>query len=141
MAWARARAGSVLGIPVRADCPLRSSRDVGMPVHQLLGDALDHVFQSELALILGDLDVQQHLQQQVAHLLAQTRRVPLVQGLQRLAGLLQQERPQRLMGLDAVPGTTVRTPQGCDDLAQAVERAHLSLRHSHLCPFQKLVKT
>ncbi len=37
------------------------AEDVGVPVHQLFSDAVEHVFKPELALLLGDLDLKEHL--------------------------------------------------------------------------------
>ena len=68
---------------------------------------------------LGQLGVHEDLAQQVAQLLRHVLGVALVQQMQDLVSLLQQVRPQRRVGLLAVPGAAIRRVQPGDDVAQA----------------------
>ena len=61
------------------------------------------------------------LEEDVAQLFAQLRRVAVVEGAERLVRLLQQEAPEAGVRLGAVPGAAVGGPQPGDDLAQAGE--------------------
>src|SRR3970040_2251258 len=91
-----------------------SSRDLG-------GDVGDDVGHRELAGCGGDLRLQDDLEQKVAQLFAQRRRVVLVDGLERLVGFLQEMRAESLRGLFAVPGTALWGPQVGDDVLEAFE--------------------
>ena len=94
---------------------------MGVPAHQFLGDAKGDGVEGKAALLLGDLGVKHHLQQQVAEFLAQVGVVRGVDGGGDLVGLFQQAGAQRGVGLFLVPGTAVGGAQRSDDGAQLVE--------------------
>ena len=91
-------------------------------------DVLQHVAHAEATILAGDLRVQHDLQQQVAQLLGQRRRIALLDGLQHLPGLLDEEAAQRLVRLLAVPGAAFRRPQMGDDLLRRFKAAVLAQR-------------
>jgi hypothetical protein len=87
-----------------------------MAPDHLLADRLHHIRKSEAALLLGDLRVVDHLQQQVAQLLAKLLHVLVLDRLCDLVGLLQGVRQDASEGLLLVPGTAILgVAQSCDD--------------------------
>jgi hypothetical protein len=85
---------------------------VRVPVHELVHDPAGDVVDGErvVRVLLGDPGVEDHLEQQVAQLLAQVRAVLGVDRLERLVGLLEQVLRQRPVGLLAVPGARGTQP-------------------------------
>jgi hypothetical protein len=65
--------------------------------------------------------VEHDLEEDVSQLLPQLWRVAVVEGAQRLVGLLQQEATEAGVRLGAVPGAAVGRAQPGDDLAQPGE--------------------
>ena len=94
---------SLLGTAHRA-----VAKYVGVPAHELLADAAHHVIEREVALLLGNLRLKIHLEQQVAKLFAQRVHVILVEGIKNLGGLFEQVLLKGSMGLLLVPRTAVR---------------------------------
>ena len=82
-----------------------------MAVHQFPADAVDHVRHGETALFRLDLGVEHHLHQHIPQLLAEPGHVAVVDGLHRLAGLLQKIPPDGLVVLLPVPGASPRFPE------------------------------
>ena len=74
-----------------------------VPAYELGGDCLDGVGDREVALLVRDLREEHDLEEQVAELLAEPGGVAAVDRLERLVGLLEQERAQRLQRLLAIP--------------------------------------
>ena len=88
------------GFPV---LPIAAAIQVRMPLTHLLNERAGHVVRVELPILLGDHRVKQHLEQQVAQLLAQVRDVSRSQRVIELVGLFHEVRAQRLVRLRAVP--------------------------------------
>ena len=84
---------------------LTAAEDVGMPANQLVGDPPGDVVEGEAPLVLGYLGVEVDLKQQVAKLLQKVGVGSLLDGVDHLAGLLDEVGQQRLVGLFPVPGT------------------------------------
>ncbi len=78
-------------------------------VHQVARDVVDRP--RLVGAFLGDAGVEHDLQEDVAQLLAQRFGVVVLEGLQRLVGLLEQVRRQAGVGLFGVPRTTTGRPQ------------------------------
>ena len=66
-------------------------------------NAFGHVVHRERAALLGDHGVEEHLQQQIAELLAQLRVVAGANGVVDLVRFFDEIRPQRLVRLRGVP--------------------------------------
>ena len=107
------------------------AEDVGMAANQLAGDAMHHVFQPELARLLRQLHVEEHLQEQVAQFVAELIGVVLIQGGEGLVGFLDEVGLERGVGLHAVPGAAIGPSQVGDDPAQALEGAQFGFRYVH----------
>src|SRR5262249_11030949 len=71
-----------------------------------------------------------HLEEDVAELVAERRRVAAVDGVQHLVGLLDEIRTEGRVRLLAVPRTTTRRPQPRHDVDETAE-AREGLRVSH----------
>ena len=89
-----------------------------MAADQLLGDAVGHCVEVEVALLAPDAGMEDHLEEQVAELLAQMRGVTLVDGFSYLVGFFQDEGPQALAGLLTVPGAAALIAQTVADVEQ-----------------------
>ena len=88
---------------------------------QLAGHALDHLEQSEPALVGTDLGIKHHLKQHVTQFLDDGRVVARIDRLEQLIGLLKRVRLDRLKSLLAVPRTTVGPTKHGDDLAELLQ--------------------
>ena len=86
--------------------------------NQLVSLLAGHIVDREQALLGGHLAVQQHLQQQIAQFLAHLGDVAILDGIQKLAGLLDQVPLDAVVGLGAIPRAAVRGAQPPDDLNQ-----------------------
>ena len=82
--------------------------------HHLGGDRLRHLGGIEARLAGSDLSVHRHLKKEVAKLLLYLGVVSRVDSLEQLVGLLEQVRPQGLVGLLAVPRASVRRAKLCE---------------------------
>src|SRR5262245_60903047 len=91
-----------------------------MAPQQLSRDGLDHVAEIESALLLRHAGVKDHLQQQVAQLLAQVDKVAARDRISDLVGFLERvggNGLERLFEVPRAPGSG--GPQGCHDLNQS----------------------
>jgi hypothetical protein len=79
---------------------------VRMPLGQLLCQPIQHLPDGEMFFFLRHLRVEQHLQQQVAQLIAELREIALVNRLQYFVGFLDGERLDGIESLFAVPGAS-----------------------------------
>ena len=86
--------------------------------YQLLADRVRDVAQGELARLIGDHRLHQHLEQDVAQLLAELWHRPLVNRFQDFVGLFQQGRSKRCVGLFAIPGAAARRAKPPHDVDQ-----------------------
>ncbi len=93
----------------RADGPI--AKDVRMSPGHLGDQRLEQVGHREFAALPGDLRVEDNLEQEIAQLLADVRRVSGVEGVKDLVGLLDEERAERFAGLFSVPGTAAFAAQ------------------------------
>ena len=108
---------------------------MGMAVDHLLRHAVHHVGHREAAPLLLNGGMKHHLHQNVAQLLLHIHGVVPVQGVQGLAGLLQEVAPNGLMGLLGVPGTAAGPPQKPHNLKEIVPAiAGLILKIYHTLP-------
>jgi hypothetical protein len=87
------------------------AENVGMTPDQLVIDAPGHVIEIEVAPLIGQLGMEDHLQQDIAQFLAHVLHIIAVNGVQQLAGLVDERLTQGLVGLLAVPGASIRSPQ------------------------------
>ena len=108
---ARQRLVGVLGVHL--------AEDVRMPVDQLAHDAVDHVVDAEGAFGVAQLGLEDHLQEQVAQLLAVVGDRAALQGVHDLVGFLDevgQKGGQRLL---AIPGAAVGRQQPLHEAHEA----------------------
>ncbi|MPN26336.1 hypothetical protein SDC9_173760 [bioreactor metagenome] len=106
---------------------------MGVAVNQFFADTVRHVVHGEAALLSLQLGVKHHLQQHVAQLLAQGRRVAPVDGLRSLAALLQKVSPEGSMILLTVPGTAAgRAKQLHDPKKVLISVSGLTLKIYHI---------
>ena len=122
-------------LPVDDDARRAVDRDVTEHVRVTVDHLGAHVDRDitdvEAAVLLHrDRAVHEHLEQQVAELLAQRRGVGGVDRLEHLVGFLEQVRPQAAMRLLAIPRASARCAQPLDDL---VERAQRRRPTPHAC--------
>jgi len=89
--------------------------------HELLVDRAHDVRDRELARILGDARLEDHLEEQVAELLAELAGVALLDGGDDLVGLLDDVGLERLGGLLAVPGAAAGGAQASHELDEGRE--------------------
>ena len=64
------------------------AEDVRVPAHQLAHDAFDDVVDAEAALVVAQLGLEDHLQEQIAKFLAVVGHVAGLQGVHDLVGFL-----------------------------------------------------
>ena len=111
------------------------AEDVRVAADHLLRDALDDPLQAERPALLGDVGVEDDLEQQVAELAGELGVVLLVDGVGDLVGLLDRHRLDALVGLLAVPRAAAGGPQAGDQLDEAgEEQAGLGRRGGGLDP-------
>ena len=96
------------------------AEDVRVAAHDLGGDRPIHVGQVEGALLRGELRVEDDLEQQVAELLGEVRRRAVLDGVDRLVGLLEQVRAQGEVRLLPIPWAAVGRAQAGADGGHAV---------------------
>ena len=92
------------------------SEDVRMASDHLRRRRLRHLGDVEPPLLVGDLGMHRHLQQEVAELVSEPLVVTGLDGFEDLVGLFEQVWPQRFVRLLAVPGTAVRLAQPVHDV-------------------------
>ncbi len=80
-------------------------------------------------LLHGDRAVHEHLQEQIAQLLAECRRVGALDRLEHLVGLLEQVWTQAAVSLLAVPWTAAGCAQPLDDLVERAQRVDGLVTH------------
>ena len=104
------------------------AEDVRVAVDELVDDAGDDVVDRKASLAARQLGLEDDLEQQVPQLLAQGLAVARVDGVDDLAGLLEDVLAQGLEGLLAVPGAAVGSEQPAHHPHEAREgRAVLKL--------------
>jgi hypothetical protein len=97
---------------------------VRMSSHKLFRDAARDIFECKLSTFMGDLRMENDLQQKIAEFLLQ---VCVIAGLDRrdnLVSFLDQTGSQRAVRLLTVPWTSAGSPQQCDDFPQCIERSN-----------------
>ncbi len=99
---------------------LDRAEDVRVATHDLGSDGPIHVGQVEGSLLGRELGVEDHLQQNVAELLGEVGGRPVLDGIDRLVGLLQQVGAQGAMRLLPIPRAAVRRAQTRADGRHAV---------------------
>ena len=104
-----------------------------MTPHQLVGDGARHVGERKRPLSAAISAWNSDLQQHVAELVAERRRVALVDGVEHLVGLLDEVRAQALVRLLAIPRTAARGAQARHDVDQAAAGSRAS-RHRPSAP-------
>src|SRR5262249_10295266 len=88
----------------------RGAEDMRMTLDHLLRDAVCDVVETEPTALGGERREKEDLEEEVAELSAQPRRISLVDGLERLVAFLEQQGPARLGSLLAVPGALAAQP-------------------------------
>ena len=94
---------------------------MGMPVHQLAGQAIQNFVDRERALVLRHLGIEQNLEQQIAQLARKFFPIAIVDGFQNFVGFLKGVGLDRIEGLFAVPRASARTAQPGHDRNRAFE--------------------
>jgi len=89
---------------------------VRVAADQLLNDLLNRFGEQKVAVLAGNLRMQQDLQEQIAELLTQGGHVVRVERSEDLVGLLEEMRAQSGVRLFAVPWAAARCPQGRHDV-------------------------
>ena len=110
-----------------------------MPPHQLGNDPVGDVIDRVTGVIVAfgrDARVEHHLQQHVAELFAEGPLFAGLEGVERLVGLLQQVRGQRLVGLPGVPGTFHPQPVHGGHQVEQVRARQVSRTPQQLGPRQ-----
>src|SRR5689334_20239850 len=92
-----------------------------MPAHQLVGHGFDRIRDREVSAFRLELGEKHRLEDKIAELFAERRVVVAIDRLEHLVGLLEDKRLERVDGLLAIPGTSLRRPEGSHDLDQAEE--------------------
>ena len=111
------------GLPHRGDVfGLPPGKDVGVAADQLATDAAADRGQIKAALLLGDLGVEHHLQQEVTEFLFQVAIVAVADGIGHFMGLFDHVGHQGGVGLLQVPGTSrLGIPQAGHHLNELAE--------------------
>ena len=91
--------------------------DVRVPVYEFVAQGVGHVPEIKGALLLAQLRVEDHVQQQVAELLLDSLHVVIRDGIGQFVGLLDRIAAQRVEGLLPIPGAFAA--QGVHHLQQA----------------------
>ncbi|KCW98283.1 hypothetical protein DK27_11175 [Xanthomonas arboricola pv. pruni] len=106
-------------------------KHVRVATHQLVAERGDHVGESERALLGGHLRMEDHLQEKVAQLVAQSRQVVAIDGVGNFVGFFDGVWRDAGEGLLHIPRTAVLTiAQARHQLQQALEVAgRRGLRH------------
>ncbi len=99
-----------------------------MPPHQLAVQLVEHIGDGEMALVGRHLGIKQHLQQQVAQLLGQMRKVAPLDGVEDLVGLFQRVFANGIEGLLAVPRAAARRAQPRHDGHRLLKQRRRSRR-------------
>ena len=102
---------------------------MGMAPDELVVDRPGDVMDVESLLLGGDLRVEDDLEEQVPQFVPEVAVLAVVQRVQHLVGLLDQVRPQGLVGLFPVPGTASLRPEFRHDVHEFFEGGHRRLRH------------
>ena len=92
-----------------------------MTANKLLVEAAGNVVDVELAGVSGHLCVEEHLLEHVAELLAKVSGVVLVDGIDRLVGLLDHIHRDGSVSLFTIPGAAVGLAQAPDGTNKPVE--------------------
>src|SRR5262245_7845525 len=100
-----------------------------MPADHFVGETRQHSGHVELTAFGGDLRVKDDLEQEVAELLLQRRRVLGLDGLEDFVGFFDQEGFQRHPRLLAIPRATARFPEPLHDLEEPFELSAGRLGH------------
>ncbi len=123
---------------VSAGSPALPLEDVRMTAHELVADRVDGVADREVAGFLADAGQEDGLEQEVAELFAQMRRLAAFDRLEHLVGLLEHEGPQRGVRLLAVPRAPIRRAQRAHDLDETLESLAHTVGHGDMLPFEIL---
>ena len=109
-----------------------------MPAHELVADGVDGVADREVAGFLADARQEHGLEQEVAELFAEVRRLAALDRLEHLVGFLEHERTQRGVRLLAVPRAAIRRAQRAHDLDETLESLARTVGHGDMLPFEIL---
>ena len=109
-----------------------------MTAHELVADRVDRVADREVAGFLADARQEDGLEQEVAELFAEVRRLAAFDRLEHLVGFLEHERAQRGVRLLAVPRAAVRRAQRAHDLDEPLESLAHTVGHGDMLPFEIL---
>ena len=96
-------------------------KNVRVSADQLVDDGAANVVDGEAAGLVGDLGVEDDLQEDVSQFRAQGLVIPCIDGLEGLVGLFEQVAFQRRMGLLTIPRTAAISAQACHDIDQLLE--------------------
>ena len=102
---------------------LTVAEHVRVATDELVVEVAADIGKGELARVLGDLRVEQHLHEHVAELLAQVRGIAGLDGVDDLVGLLDHVLLDGGVGLLLVPGAAVGLAQAPDGARGLLERA------------------
>jgi len=101
---------------------------VRVAANELLVQPARDLVRVERTLLTPKLGVDRYLEQKVAELVAEPRRIPGIERAERLVGLFQQVRTERRVRLLAVPRAAVRRAQALRDARDGVERGEVGER-------------
>jgi hypothetical protein len=99
------------------------AKNVRMAAHQLAVQMVQHIRHGEMAFVGRHLGIKQHLQQQIAQLLGQMRKIAPLNGVEDLVGLLQRVFADGIEGLFAVPRAAVGSAQPRHDLYRLLKQS------------------
>jgi hypothetical protein len=90
-----------------------------MPSDELLAGMMRSVFEGEGSAFRGEIGVKDDLEEQISEFFAQVGVIRVADGIDRLAGLLEEPGAEGFVCLLAVPRTTFRRAEEADDGAEA----------------------
>ena len=99
-----------------------------MPAHQFVAERVENGVNGEVAVFLGHLCIEEHLEEQVAEFLRQLLPVALLNGFQDLVGLFHRVFCDAVEGLFAIPGAAAGGSQAVHDLHRTFKA--LASRHA-----------
>jgi hypothetical protein len=102
--------------------------DVRVPANELLVQPARDLVRVERFLLTPELRVNRYLEEKIAELVAEARRVPGIERGERLVRLLEQVWPERRVRLLAVPRAAVRSAKPLGDAHDRVERGEIGER-------------
>ena len=104
------------------------AEDVGMTADELVVEMVEHVGDGEMAFVGGHFGIEEDLQQQIAQLFREVRKVSALNGVEDLVGFFEGVFADGVEGLLAVPGAAAGSAQAGHDGYRLLEEARRMCR-------------